>query len=407
MSGAGRTVYIAGAGIAGLALALALAKFGARVVVLERNAGLQEYGAGLQISPNARRVLNQLGLDKQIAARSFEPEGIDVYPFRSARPLTTLALGPAVRERFGAPYVVMHRADLAQVLFRACRRFANIDMVFGTNSFAVENAARGVIVSAEAASGMDRNGRAFAFVGADGVNSHTRTGILHGHAARFSGYVSWRATLEIDALAPIVAMNRTSLFFGPGYHAVCYPLPQHKKLNLVLFLKDRPERIFGATPPTEPMLPKSLFRSARFEAILGAAKGKWGFWPLSCVTQSDWHQGSIGLVGDAAHAMLPFQAQGAAMGIEDAAILAPLLITEPSAESAFVRYEAMRRERVARVARVSGANGRAFHLGWPFSLARNAVIGLQGPTGHFARLDWLYGYDPAPEISIAAPKRPS
>jgi len=119
MPGGGRTVYVAGAGIAGLTLALALAKFGATVVVLERNDGIQEVGAGLQVSPNARRVLNQLGLDRQIASRSFEPEGIDLYGFGAAMPVVTLRLGAAVRSRFGVPYAVMHRADLADVLYRA------------------------------------------------------------------------------------------------------------------------------------------------------------------------------------------------------------------------------------------------------------------------------------------------
>src|SRR5665213_1714178 len=128
MTGGGRTVYIAGAGIAGLTLALALAKFGATVVVLERNSSIQEIGAGLQISPNARRVLNQLGLDRQVNAKSFEPAGIDLYPFRAKKPLTTVTLGDTVRQRYHVPYAVMHRADLAAVLHRACRRFANIDI---------------------------------------------------------------------------------------------------------------------------------------------------------------------------------------------------------------------------------------------------------------------------------------
>src|SRR5436190_7248204 len=127
MASSGRTIYIAGAGIAGMTLALALAKFGATVIVAERQKKVQEIGAGLQISPNARRVLNQLGLDKAIAQKSFEPAGIDVYPFRATKPLVTLALGPAMREAFGVPYTVMHRADLAEVLYKACRRFASID----------------------------------------------------------------------------------------------------------------------------------------------------------------------------------------------------------------------------------------------------------------------------------------
>src|SRR4249919_2005287 len=101
MANTGRTIYIAGAGIAGITLALALAKFGATVIILERNKKVQEVGAGLQISPNARRVLNQLGLDKAITAKSFEPSGIDIHPYRSKKPLVTLALGPAMRERYG------------------------------------------------------------------------------------------------------------------------------------------------------------------------------------------------------------------------------------------------------------------------------------------------------------------
>src|SRR5882757_8718472 len=115
----GRTIYIAGAGIAGMTLALALAKFGATVIVLERNKKVQEVGAGIQLSPNARRVLNQLGLDRAIAAKSFEPHGIDVFPYRAKHPVVTLELGKIMRERYRVPYTVMHRADLADLLFKA------------------------------------------------------------------------------------------------------------------------------------------------------------------------------------------------------------------------------------------------------------------------------------------------
>src|SRR5215475_5582404 len=148
----GRTIYIAGAGIAGMTLALALAKFGATVIVLERNKRVQEVGAGIQLSPNARRVLNQLGLDKAITAKSFEPAGIDVVPFRAKKPLVTLELGQIMRERYGVPYAVMHRADLADALFRACRRFANIDMLFGVRSFDAVTHARGLSIVVEEAS---------------------------------------------------------------------------------------------------------------------------------------------------------------------------------------------------------------------------------------------------------------
>lgn len=405
MSGNGRTVYIAGAGIAGMTLALALAKFGATVVILERNKAVQEVGAGLQISPNARRVLNQLGLERQIAAKSFEPSGIDVFPFRARRPLTTLMLGEAMVERYGVPYVVMHRADLADVLYRACKRFANIEMAFGVRAFDAIGHARGVSVTADEADGRSRSARAFAFVGADGVNSYTRTALLGGPESTYSGLVAWRTTIPMASLNGAIAPDRTTLLFAPGYHAVCYPLPHRKQVNIALFAHEKAARAFGPNPPKVPTLPWAMLPSSQFDIIAKAARDAWGYWPLSAVITPNWHEDAIGLIGDAAHAMLPFQAQGAAMAIEDAAILAPLLMTEPDAASAFARYAALRRPRVEKVRKLSISNGFAFHLEWPFTLARDAVIALQGPRGHLKRLDWLYGYHAAPEPEIAGPKR--
>ena len=299
----------------------------------------------------------------------------------------------------------MHRADLAEALYRACRRFANIDVVFGVRAFDAVSHARGISVSVEEDGGQSRSTRAFAFVGADGVNSPTRIGILGGPKADYKNRVAWRALLDIDALGDMLALDRTSLLLAPGYHAVCYPLPHRKKLNIALFAKEKAEDAFSPNPPKRPTLPWAMLRSAQFDALMAAAEGHWSYWPLATVSADDWHDGGIGLIGDAAHAMLPFQAQGAAMGIEDAAILAPLLMTEPTAESAFERFVAMRRARVDRVAALSAANGRAFHMEWPFTLARNLVIRLQGRKGHLRRLDWLYSYDAAPEVQMVVPSR--
>ena len=397
MSGNGRTVYIAGAGIAGMTLALALAKFGATVVVLERNAEVQEVGAGLQISPNARKILNRLGLDKALAAKAFEPAGIDVYPYGAREPLVTLELGHTIKERFGAPYAVMHRADLAEVLYRACKRFANIDMLFGVRAYDVVSHSRGVSVTVDEADGKSRSARAFAFIGADGVNSRTRTDVLMGPKATYSGMVAWRITLGQPALDRVLIPGRTSLLWGPGYHAVTYPLPHRKQVNVALFAKMKADRAFHGEPPRAPDLPWAAMKSRAFDAIREAAGEDWGYWPVSTVTTPTWAEGGVGLIGDAAHAMLPFQAQGAAMAIEDAAILAPLLMTEADAESALRRYAALRQPRVERVRNLSNSNGFAFHLEWPFTVARNAVVKMQGPRGHLKRLEWLYGYDAAPD----------
>jgi salicylate hydroxylase len=401
----GRTIFIAGAGIAGLTLALALAKFGATVIVLERNKKLQEIGAGIQISPNARRILNQLGLERQVAARAFEPTGIEIYPFRARRPLTTLALGKEMTRRYGAPYAVMHRADLADILYKACKRFANIDILFGVRTFDAASHARGISVIVDEAEGTARSSEAFAFVGADGVNSHTRTALLGGPAAKYSGSVAWRTTLPMEPLGRAISREAVSVLMAPGYHAVCYPLPHRQQINVALFAKVTEEAALGEKPPKAPRLPWAMLRSPQFDAIMKEAKDAWGYWPVSTVESEVWHAGGIGLVGDAAHAMLPHQAQGAAMAIEDAAILAPLLMTEPVAETAFERYVKLRRQRVERVRRISKSNALAFHMEWPFTLGRDAVIFAQGRHGHFKRLDWLYGYDAAPEPAIAAPKR--
>jgi salicylate hydroxylase len=398
MPGKGRTYYVAGAGITGLTLALALAKFGATVVVLERGQSISEFGAGLQISPNARKILNNLGLDEALTARSHEPSGIDIYPWRRANPLVTLELGAIMRQRFGAPYAVMHRADLADALYMACRRFANIDIIFGIRSWDVVSHARGVTVSIDEANGQSRTGRANGFIGADGVRSRTRTEILGGPTARYRRRVAWRTLLPFDSVTGQLALDRVSVLLAPGYHMVCYPLPHRRQVNLALFAKAADDQ---AELGKRPVLPRSVFASPRLDVLLAAAGDSWTAWPLATVEAQSWHAGNIGLVGDAAHAMVPFQAQGAAMGIEDAATLAPLLIAEASAEAALEKYERGRRRRVERVARTSATNGRIFHMPWPLSIARNTVIGLQGKRAHLRRLTWLYGHEIAPVSTIS------
>lgn len=388
MPGTGRTYYVAGAGIAGMTLALALAKFGAAVVILERSQTISEFGAGLQVSPNARKLLDNLGLGEAIAARSLEPSGIDIYPWRRPDPLVTLELGAIMRQRFGAPYAVMHRADLADTLYKACRRFANIDILFGVRNWDVVSHARGITVTIDEANGQTRTGRGQAFIGADGVHSRTRTELLGGPPARHTGSAAWRTLLQASDVAGKLPLDRVSVFLARDFHAVTYPLPHRGQVNLALFAPQRNPSDKGESPA----LPKAIENWPRLSSLLAAAHG-WTAWPLYTVAASQWHSGNIGILGDAAHAMVPFQAQGAAMGIEDAAVLAPLLIGEASAESAFEKYEKVRQRRTARVARVSAGNGRIFHLPWPLSAARNAVIAMQGSRGHLRRLAWLYGHE--------------
>lgn len=196
------------------------------------------------------------------------------------------------------------------------------------------------------------------------------------------------------------ATDRVTLLFAPGYHAVCYPLHHRDQFNIRAVCQGEGRPRLLRSPATRAQPAWAMLRSRHFDAIMKAAEGAWGFWPMSTVETATLHAGGIGLVGDAAHAMLPFQAQGAAMAIEDAAILAPLLITETTAETAFARYQAIRQARIEHVRKLSASNAFAFHMEWPFTMARDTVIRAQGANGHFRRLGWLYDYDAAPDPDI-------
>ncbi|ODT67841.1 MAG: hypothetical protein ABS75_22625 [Pelagibacterium sp. SCN 63-23] len=381
----GRNYVIAGAGIAGMTLALGLARRGTTVTLLERSPHQQEFGAGLQISPNARHVLNRLGLDQAVARVSLEPTALDTYPQGSLAPALSMELGAIMRQRFGAPYAVMHRADLAEALHRACRDVPAIDIAFGVRHWDVAAHAKGVTVAVDDADARSRTIEAAAFIGADGVHSHTRQALLRGPSARFGHRIAWRTLVHTDLISSQIAPDRVSVFFGAGFHLVCYPLPHRQQVNLALFMP-------GRTPETEAQ-PRPGNPGPRVAAILAAAGQGWTPWPLYTVETDLWNRGNIGLVGDAAHAMVPFQAQGAAMGIEDAEALAAAFAGTETAEAAFARYAALRQARVARVAALSAQNGRIFHMRWPASRARDLVMKLQGPRAHLQRLDWVYGYD--------------
>jgi len=384
MPGTGRTIIIAGAGISGMTLALGLAKFGANIVLLERSPNVQEFGAGLQISPNARHCLDQLGVGEALDKVSLEPQALDLYPQGRNNPSMSMELGAIMRQRFGAPYSVMHRADLADLLYKACRRFANIDIVFGVRNWDVVSHERGVSVAVDEADGQSRTIRAHAFVGADGVHSHTRRSVLDGPEAHFGNRIAWRTLIPADSVEAEIAPDRVSVFFGTNFHLVCYPLPHRQQVNLALFMPSATREPSGQPQPARP--------GPRVTRLLEAAGQSWTPWPLHIVHTPLWHRGNIGLLGDAAHAMVPFQAQGAAMGIEDATILAPLLVETKSAEAAFAQYARLRQQRVQRVAALSASNGRIFHLAWPLSAARDAVMALQGPRAHLRRLGWIYEY---------------
>jgi len=390
--GPDKTVLINGAGIAGLTLALGLAKFGFRVVVAEKQKEISEFGAGLQISPNARNVLNELGLNDALTANSFEPEGIDIYRHGKAEPLAKVTLGDFAQKRYaGTQYAVMHRADLAEQLFAATKQFPSIEIFFNVTSANVEDQAEGVsaIIEREGQPAFPITARAY--IGADGVRSQTRIEQLGGQRPQYSGYVAWRALAPIDKLKHLVATDRTSLFWGPDYHMVVYPLLQRDQFNVALFTEFALPLEDNDTPEISN---KSLSKNKRLASIMDSISEPWTAWPLFGIRTSEWSKGNVAILGDAAHAMLPFQAQGAAMAIEDAGLLATILASDENNKSAFAKWQNLRKPRTDAVQDISQKNGFVFHMSPPMSWARDAVVASKSANAHLERLDWIYKHDP-------------
>ncbi len=386
-------VLIAGAGIGGLTLALALSRRGRDVVILERRTRLEEEGAGIQLSPNASRVLIDLGLGKPLSRIAGEPRRLSVRNGRSGDVLASAPLGDAMRERYGAPYCVVHRADLQLLLLDAVRAATHVRLHFGREVDGVSQEATSVVVSTSSATGMEKL-RGSALVGADGLRS--RTAVLLGDAGKpeFRGYAAWRGTLPPDAAPAGISRSETGLWLGPGAHLVHYPIKAGRMINVVAVVqspigdpdwsREGDADVVGARFKTWAAPVRELLQ----------AVDRWRVWSLfDRPARKHWCDGRVGLLGDAAHPVLPFLAQGGALAIEDAAVLAARLTQSNDVAAAFRTYEAERKPRTRRVQEAARANGRTYHLGFPFAAARDLVIRRAGEK-LTDRYDWLYGWTP-------------
>ncbi len=387
-----RTVVIAGAGIGGLTAALCCAARGFRVVLLEKADRLEQAGAGLQLSPNASRVLIGLGLHAQLAARAIAPDAIRVRAAGNGRDTARIPLGEAAAARAGAPYWVMHRADLQAVLLAVAHDTPSIELRLGAPFDTVSIDTDGVRVTSGPAD-RRRDDTATALIGADGVWSAVRRRIVPDMDATFSGRIAWRGTLAHGpGGSPL--KREVQLWLGPNAHLVAYPISGARATNLVAIAT-------GNDTTTRPDDLAAAFAAPLWceEArALIAGVPQWTHWPLFTLPNGGaWAQDRIALLGDAAHAMLPFMAQGAGMAIEDAAVLADALATTPDdPAAAFTRYAQARRARVARVQRTARRNGRIYHMHGLPALARNLAMQALGGERLLAQQDWVYRWR-APE----------
>jgi salicylate hydroxylase len=398
---ASRTIFVAGAGIGGLTASLALAAKGFRVVVLEKAERLEEAGAGVQLSPNASRVLIELGLQQRLASRAVMLDGISLMSARSGGEIARLPLGEAAALRAGAPYWVIHRADLQAALQAQVNENPDIELRLGCPFEDVVPHAKGLTVVQR--SGMThQQDLAQALVGADGIWSSVRHRLFPQVQPQFSGLIAWRGTLDASQLPREYTSARVRLWMGPNAHLVAYPISGGRQINIVAVVPGTWNRP-GWSAPAEPNELKDVFGPSGWPAparmMIGAVDG-WRKWALFTVPEGGgWTDGAVALLGDAAHAMLPFAAQGAAMAIEDAAVLAKCLSEDAGKDAAGIaaalkRYARLRRSRLARVRRTARRNGTIYHLSGAAALARDLFIRAIGPQRMLARQAWIYDWRP-------------
>ncbi|MGY8708115.1 FAD-dependent monooxygenase [Bradyrhizobium sp. 18BD] len=396
-----RTIVIAGAGIGGLTAALALVARGFRIVVLEKAERLEEVGAGLQLSPNASRVLVELGLAERLKLRAVVPEAVSIMSARAGGELLRMPLGEAASARAGAPYWVVHRADLQSALAGAVAEHPDIDLKLGASFEDVAPHAKGLTVVHRSGT-IRRSDLASALIGADGIWSTVRQHLFPEVQPCFSGLIAWRGTLDATQLPKDFTARRVQLWMGANAHLVAYPISGGRQINVVAVLPGTWNRP-GWSTPGDPLEVMEAFAAPRWPPaarMMLSTVDSWRKWALFGVPDGcPWSNGPVALLGDAVHAMLPFAAQGAGMAIEDAAVLAQLLspeIAESTAgiSAALKQYGRARQARVRQVQRTARQQGRIYHLGGPLALARDVAIRALGPDRMLARQDWIYRWRP-------------
>lgn len=365
-----RRIAVIGGGIGGLTAALACARHGAKVTVFERATALQEVGAGLQISPNAMRVLDALGLDDAMMTASVRSEAV-ILRDSVGRQVMCMDL---LRHHPDEQFRLIHRARLQDLLAEAAQA-AGVSILLGQDVQVMPD-------------GFDL------VIGADGIKSRMR-GVLNGaETPFFTGQTAWRAVIALEPDAPAAS----EVFMGPGRHLVSYPLG-HGLRNIVAVLERDSWLAEGWSQPGDPAELQAAF--SRFcprvtnwldQVTLTSA---WGLFrhPVA----AHWHDGHLAILGDAAHPTLPFMAQGAVMAIEDAWILAACLHRIPDQTQALARYQALRQPRCTRIVDAASQNARNYHLRGPARAVAHAglrAVGRLAPGKVLSRFSWLYDYDP-------------
>jgi 2-polyprenyl-6-methoxyphenol hydroxylase-like FAD-dependent oxidoreductase len=385
---------IAGAGIGGLTAAIALAQRGFEVAIFERAQILEEIGAGLQLTPNATRILDKLGVLKAVESRALAPSAIDIFRGRDGSQLARL---PLTRERWGAPYLVLRRADLQSALAERVSAEPAVKLNLGMEVGGFGEDETGVSIGLRRGA-IRLSERGDALIGADGLRSIIRERLGFGarESALFAGRVAFRATVAAKHAPRWRAETEVSLHLGPKAHLVHYPVANGDLINIVAVVeagwRDKPGADLWDGEADRGVLTNAFARwSQDARALMGAAS-EWRAWPLrQRPALRELAKGRVALIGDAAHPMLPFLAQGAAQAIEDAGALAECLTETADVAKALAAYSRRRAPRVARVQRASEGQARLYHMAGPLALARDIGMRAMGAERLLKRYDWIYG----------------
>jgi len=385
-----KPILIAGGGIGGLAAALALAQKGIASLVLEKASALGEIGAGIQLGPNAFHSFDRLGVGEAARAMAVYIDQLRLMDALTGAEIMHIDLGETFRKRFGNPYAVVHRGDLHGVLLKACRD--NPDIELRVKSDVTGYGRHGGGIAAHLATGARVEGAAL--IGADGLWSNVRRQLVGDGAPRVSGHTTYRSVIPTEQMPEDLRWNAATLWAGPKCHIVHYPLSGWKVFNLVVTHHNAAvEPIAGKPVPDAEVHAAFAHVSERAQTIIRHGVD-WKMWVL-CDREpvGRWTDGCVALLGDAAHPMLQYMAQGACMAMEDAVCLAQTLADHPGRiEAGLEAYRNRRLLRTTRVQLMSRAMGEhVYHPEGPHAALRNAIMSAKSQEEWYETLDWLYG----------------
>lgn len=397
------SLIVAGGGIGGLAAAYVLGRDGHAVTVLEQASAFGEIGAGIQLGPNIFRMFERLGLTEAVSRVAFFPPGLAMNDVRTGERVVRVPLGDTARAAYGFPYGVIYRADLHTVFLDACRALPNVTLRTGAkvDSFTQDaSEVRVRLASADGVPGQAPTGETLAgdaLVGADGLWSRIREAIVGDGKPRVSGHIAYRAVLRREDVPAHLWSDDVLLWGGEKTHLVHYPLRRGELFNLVaVFHSNRYDEGWNTFGDTAELTERFAAAHPQVRELLGKIE-TWKMWVL-CDREpvKNWTDGRATLLGDAAHPMLQYLAQGAGQAIEDAVVLGQALRhTRSEVAPALQHYQKARYLRTGRVQLTARFYGDIYHAAGVQRELRNQMFQGGQESAGFAGLKWMYdGIDP-------------